>query len=310
MARRKSGGPITQGAKALEKARVRLAEIRATKQASRSLSDSAKARLETATRKAKLAEIKAQYAAVKSAGLYQPTGAELTRGRKQRLRAAYRKLEDLSKKTVFARYPSVKPAEKDKVAALITKRGGVATKRGVFLPVEGGETRRGDTSLVRDRETGLYEIRLKYQRSTGYQGQVRYFIDGLASIEAQEKKLKKQFDAMVLAKKKNQALRFVIGGPNGNVSKRSFQSWDVFRQYLNHYRRDPAAMASFMAELSVIMVEKIGRETTYRQVTGQWADKRGRVREVAPDYLFDGGVLPRPKRQTRKGTRKQDKARR
>lgn len=258
-------------------------------------------------RKRRAAEDKvyrAELEALRRAGIYSPKRHEgertltLTKSRKAAIRRGVAELDSLADRTVFVAYPKSAKARKT-IATQVTKQGGKATRTGVFLPREEGELRRGSTRFVHDRSTGLWEVRQSYtytnqagERVTV--GQTR-FLDGAAALERQEAKLRKRFQALEAGLEKNQAVRFTIGGPNGNVSRASFRTWDNFKARVLGYRRDPAAQAAFMESLTVYVAERESPRAKSYRVPVAWADKRGRKHTAAPENLYPGGLFPKPK---------------
>lgn len=299
-------------------ARKRLAE--ATAKASISSTKSAR----RAVIRAKDAELRAQLSALRSLGLYDvkiSTPAEtiqgvgiklralvtgdgtertpaLTRGRKQRIRAAYKELEALQRSAIYAPYPSIKPEEKAKVAALVKSGGGRVTRKGVFIKRDEGEMRAGETQLVRERDTGLYKI-VQINRYTDKRGRrktvrAEAYLDGIEALERQEAALRKRFDRAKAGLGKNERIRFAIGGPNGNISRASFSSWETFRARVMAYRRDPRAQATFMASLTVYVAStESPRSRTYRQPVA-WVDNAGRLHRPGSDNLYGGELFPVP----------------
>lgn len=242
---------------------------------------------------------------LKKTGLYNPRKApgekilKLTRSRASSIRAAFQRLGDLSRRSVFAKFPRRAGKEAGEIGKEVERIGGTITRTGAFLPREEGELRRGEAVFRRNRQTGIWTARQTYtwtDKKTGARRtqSAELFLAGPEALEAQEKALRKYFEAAAKGMGPNQAIRFAIGGPQGNVSRRSFRSWDVFSNYVRGYRRDPRAQATFMASLTIYRVEReTPRATRYRVPVG-WVNARGRYQEAAPEMLWPGGILPLP----------------
>ena len=298
-------------AEALAASRKRLAQAGADLDAlDRSSPKAARAAARLEKKRATEANLRAEMAQLATFGLYNPKGRALTKSRKATIRKRFIEYEDLQRHAVFAPFPTRKKSERSKIASEVTRSGGKATRRGVFLPREEGELRKGDVRLVKDRATGLWEARQTY-RYTNAQGERRTitatrYLEGAEALERQEAILRRKFDAMQKSLGKNEAIRFTIGGPQGNVSRASFRSWDAFKRRVMAYRRDPRAQASFMASLTVYVAAKESPQSRRYRVPVAWADKRGRRRNAAPENLYAGGLFPMPKadRRDRRGRKR------
>lgn len=303
MARRKASDALTQGADALREARRFLAQLQASKQVRRKLTDQERRARDRAIKRAKDAELRAQRAELRAYGLYETRGAELTRGRKQRIRRAHIALENYKRNAIYAPLPKGKAAKRQ-VEGIVKRHGGKVTRRGVFVEREAGEMRLPGTStrLIRDRETGLWEIeQIRVGETQTITSHV--YLDSLEALEAQEKVLKRKFDGLAKNLAKDERVRFTIGGPNGNVSRRAFSSWETFKVYVMAYRRDPRAQASFMASLVVYVAARTSPGVRDYRVPVAWADRLGRRREAAADHLYDGGLFPKNKPRRSKALR-------
>lgn len=301
MPRRKRSDALTQASQRVTEAQRSRAQAEANKLAAGRKSSKIQ---QAAVKRAKDSELRAQRAELRAYGLYEAKGTELTRGRKQRIRRAYAALENYKRNAVFAPLPKGKAA-KQQVQGIVKRHGGKVTRRGVFVEREQGEMRQAGTTtrLVRDRSTGLWEIeQIRVGETQTITSHI--YLDGLEALEAQEKLLKKKFDRLAAGLAKNERIRFVIGGPNGNVSRRAFSNWASFKVYVMAYRRDPRAQASFMASLVVYVAARTSPSVRDYRVPVAWADKLGRRRDAAPEHLYEGGLFPKNKvrrRKTRRG---------
>lgn len=300
MPRRKRSEALAQGEVLLHAARQQLAQLQAERQVRRRSTDKERKAADRALKRAKDAELRAQAAELRAYGLFQAKGSALTRGRKQRIRAAHITLENYKRNAVYAPLPKGKAAKRQ-VQGIVARHGGKVTRKGVFVARESGEMQqRGTTTrLVRDRETGLWEIE-QVRRGETMTVTSHIYLDGLEALEAQEKILKRKFERLVKGLGKNERIRFTIGGPNGNVSRRAFSSWETFKVYVMAYRRDPRAQASFMASLVIYIAAQTSPSARDYRVPVAWADKLGRRRDAAPEHLYDGGLFPKNKTRRRK----------
>ena len=311
-----SSSPKELGSEALANARKRLAQAEAERAARAKLSTKEKRQFDRRIQAAKSAELRAELQQVRAFGFYTPrlqpgeSVAALTRSRKAAVRRAFRQLEAVQKGHVFASYPRTTKQTKKQIAQQVKAQGGRPTRKGVFLPREEGELRKGSTRIVRDKATGLWQAEQVY-RYTDRMGvrreiKVERYLDGADALMRQEESLKKRFDRMAADLPKDQAIRFTIGGPNGNVSRRAFRNWRQFIAYVNGYRRDPAAQASFMASLTIYTAGKESLRSHEYRVPVAWADRAGRRHEAAPEMLYEGGRFPKPAQKGR-GRRKRAK---
>jgi hypothetical protein len=292
-------------ASALEAARRAVAQAKANKAAAGRQTPAQTAKANRAIERAKERELKAQTAELRAVGMFQPKAGELTRGRKQRIRAAHRELEDRKQDSYFAAYPTQVAAEKRKIAALAKSQGDQVTRRGVFVPREMGEMR-GAAVVVKERGTGLWKIKITNRFTDKKTGKRRVrtsekYLDGMEAIAAVEPMLQRRVERAIAGLGKGEGIRFTIGGPMGNVSRATFHNWEGMRKYLESYRKDPRAMAAFMASLTIYTVRK-ERPTsgTYRVPTG-WVDAAGRLHEAAPENLYGGELFPVNRRRKGKG---------
>lgn len=286
---------------ALLAARRQLEQAKAERAARATLSKSERRQSDRAIASARNAELRAQLAQVRALGLYTPKGNALTKGRKEAIRKAARQAEALTKGAIFVAKPTRSKSAWREIGAKVRAQGGTVTRKGAFLPREGGELSKGSAKLVRDPETGMWvaEQVYHYTDREGHRRTVSasLFLDGPEALSQQQEKLRKRFDRLQSTLGKNEAIRFTIGGPQGNVSRASFRTWDAFERRVMAYRRDPRAQATFLASLTVYVARHERDGVRSYRVPVAWADKAGRRRDASPENLYPGGLFPAPKRR-------------
>lgn len=307
-ARKKQADPVFDlGNQIIAQARHRRVQLEASYKATKKSNQARRRELLKELSKAKTAELRAETVQLQQLGLYSPilSGPEFTRGQKQTIRRKYRLAQELSKYGAFAPYPkSISKSEKSRLITMTRKRGGQATKKGIFLLRNEKELKTLKGKLKYEKDTGLYKM-VVTKRFKNKEGRIvirteQRYLDGESAMIAVEAKIRKRIEKIKL--RPGERLRFAIGGPDGNLSHSSFANFEQLMRYTEHYRNTPEGLASFRASLTIYTVRE-GRGGRYN-VPGRSVDIHGRQQATPGPDILAHFLKPRAgkaKRTPRKG---------
>jgi hypothetical protein len=249
-------------------------------------------------------------------GVYEPKSRDLSVSRKRAIRQHWIQLEHLMKDAVFAQYPSGASAKTKRQIkanlrksypkapaasayfsgqAVAPKGKQMATKKGIWLPKSPRQITAPIGTLMYDKDTGLYAVKVRKKTKSGLYAQELRYIAGSEVLELKQKKLQKRFEK-IGPLKRNQRLRFLIGK---NESRRTFRNMDELFRYAARYRRDDQARATFLNELIIEVVSKgpnvykhRGQGKRRRLVKDPWtvrerAFRASNYHELSPDIVDD-----------------------
>lgn len=189
-------------------------------------------------------------------GLYLPKGSKLTPSRKRAIIRHYEELDNFAKTATFTQYPKgSRQKTRREIARQARAKGHTVTKRGIFVKRDSGQIAKlWDGRIEKDRATDswIFKVttttkkkrRVTEKRFISADNALNLYLDQLRHLFVQEKtKLTKR-----------QRLRFLIG-QSGNASRRVFQNMDQLINYAMHYRDTAEGQASFIDELTIVVVE-------------------------------------------------------
>lgn len=244
---------LNSGEEALKAAEKSLTNLAVKRRFKKNMTPREKRALDNSLKSARSAVYRQKVKLVKEYGLYSPISNKLTRSRKASVNKAWRQLEGLNKGAVFASTKGRTKAQKRKIARDIKKEGGRVTKAGVFLPRSESELKKKTGKLVYDKDIGSYKIIVEKKTKTGKLIREDRYIRGERSLEKITERMQKKLAKLKLTGR--QRIRAVLGGANGNVTRRSFRTIKGLLNYLHHYRKDPRALATFMNQATIIVTE-------------------------------------------------------
>jgi hypothetical protein len=255
----------------------------------------------------------------KKFGVYEPTDTDLTPARKRAIRQRWNELEYLFENSTFTPFPVGMPKPtKRKVARELRRafpnevteeqfqpiRKQRVTKRGLFKPTGArqiGSIRQtqktGDRTesvvvepnvgtLKYDRETGTWAIEVRRKTKQGLYVKEINYIAGPEIEDAKFERLVRRFEKMPKPKR-NQRLRFFMPGNPPNASGKVFRTMQELRNFLQHYRKDAQARASFMNEITIAVVQKGGgtKSDPWREVVSGF--RGSNYHEIDPDDFME-----------------------
>lgn len=244
---------LKRGQEALEAAQKHLRTLEVKRRFRPSMDAKGKRDFDKSLKAAKDADFRERLKVVKSYGLYSPVENTLTPSRKAAINKATRQLDALSNGAVFASTSGMSKKVRKEIERDVKREGGKVTKRGVFLPRSAHEIKARTGKIVYDKDVGSYKIIVQKKTKTGKLIREDRYLKGKQSLENVTDRVQKKIGKLKLAK--NQRIRAVLGGANGNVTRRSFRTVKGLLNYLYHYRKDARALATFINQVSIIVTE-------------------------------------------------------
>lgn len=251
------------------------------------MSERDKKKVYRAVDRARDKETQAQLIQVVNLGIYSPRlhRPELTPAQKRTVKKKFRLATLLAERGVFAPFPKGSTRKtKNTLIKLAQQRGGQGTSKGIFVLRSDKELKQGRGKIIRERDTGLYKIQVvktfKSRKSGTVTRTEQRYLDGESAIIAVEKKLKARLAKMTV--RPNERLRFAIGGTDGNISHRAFNSLEKMIEYASAYRGTTADRANFLASLTIYKVAKKGK---YYDLPVSYLDAKGRERDADADMV-------------------------
>jgi hypothetical protein len=247
------------GSRSLKQARKETAKLERQRKRRAEMSVSGRKRLDKQLRKSRKKELEAQLSALKDYGLYKPEGRRFTARRKKEITRKYNQLEELLKGGAFAKYPTKSRKKIKQIQKQARRIGAKVTRTGIIAGRDPREMQTHKGVLHFDKRFKLWRMRVKKEVITKEGKRLKFtedrFIAGSEALFAVQKDIERAFERMP-ALKKNQRIRFLIDGPQGNKSNNVFSNLDQLFKYLEGYRKTPEAVAAFATSLTMYIVER------------------------------------------------------